>query len=72
MTKKAEAELGAPKKPVESNATGNSAKLFLEMAKMMTNHNHLFIEPRNTNLPQAEKHLYGSYTTFLNIKRKWL
>jgi len=33
MTKKAEAELGAPKKPVESNATGNSAKLFLEMAK---------------------------------------
>ncbi len=72
MTRKAAAEHGAPEKPVESNATGNSAKLFLEMAKMMTNHNHLFIEPRNANLLQIEKHLYDSYTTFLNIKRRQL
>ncbi len=37
---------------------------------LMTNHYHLIIETPEGNLGKIMHHLNGSYTTYLNIKRK--
>ena len=37
---------------------------------LMSNHFHLFLQTRESNLSQIMRHIIGAYTTYFNIKRK--
>ncbi len=44
--------------------------IFVHSYVLMSNHYHLIIETPNANLSKAMQYINGSYTTYVNIKRK--
>ena len=49
---------------------GKKFGIFIHAYVLMTNHYHLLIETPQSNLSRVMHHINGSYTTYINIKRK--